>query len=424
MFNKLAAAGLLACASLPIWAQQSTVRYVVQPGDSLSQIVLRYLLPSVPWRQLTSLNRLPDPNLIFPGQNLIIPRDWVRTSLSEARVSQLRCDAPITMRQRPLALGMVVQENDVLSIPRGCSVSLALEDGSVMSVPSGGELVLQRLRSNPLEPTPEVRMMIRGGQVDVSVNEAITRTTPFEVSTPRIVMGVRGTAFRLGHEGTSERTQIEVLEGRVSSSTSRRSNIAAGRGLAFGSTGRTEVDERLLPPPSIEVAALSQREWQLLLTPPRSAAHMLVRESDSATFAHNGPLQRVESSEFWAYGPQTGTVFYEWTSVSPNGIQGLPGRVGLCAKSTAGCNVAFTSPLASPADQQLELRSLDGQFAQIVNVRPDTFHLTPTVVLTGLPAGDYRWRFVLINREADEPSRIQQSGEFTLIAIQADLSPP
>lgn len=44
--------------------------YTVTPGDTLSSIAAHY---GVRWQELQDLNHLPDPNLIRPGQHLVVP---------------------------------------------------------------------------------------------------------------------------------------------------------------------------------------------------------------------------------------------------------------------------------------------------------------------------------------------------------------
>ena len=43
--------------------------YIVQSGDTLSGIAARY---GTTWQELAAINRLNDPNMIFPGQQIVI----------------------------------------------------------------------------------------------------------------------------------------------------------------------------------------------------------------------------------------------------------------------------------------------------------------------------------------------------------------
>lgn len=52
-------------------ADAPTGYYIVKPGDNLSRIARAY---GTVWQKLQELNRLPNPNLIFPDQKIIVPQ--------------------------------------------------------------------------------------------------------------------------------------------------------------------------------------------------------------------------------------------------------------------------------------------------------------------------------------------------------------
>lgn len=55
---------------IPHLADEGEVRYVVQPGDTVSQIAALF---HTTIEQIANLNQLTDPNLIHPDQQLLIP---------------------------------------------------------------------------------------------------------------------------------------------------------------------------------------------------------------------------------------------------------------------------------------------------------------------------------------------------------------
>ncbi len=48
------------------------IEYIVKPGDWLSKIGMAY---GVDWKMLAEYNNLSNPNLIYPGQKIMIPRN-------------------------------------------------------------------------------------------------------------------------------------------------------------------------------------------------------------------------------------------------------------------------------------------------------------------------------------------------------------
>jgi 2',3'-cyclic-nucleotide 2'-phosphodiesterase/3'-nucleotidase len=51
--------------------EPAAMAYTVKPGDWLSKIGMAY---GVDWRVLAEYNNLANPNLIFPGQIIMIPQ--------------------------------------------------------------------------------------------------------------------------------------------------------------------------------------------------------------------------------------------------------------------------------------------------------------------------------------------------------------
>jgi nucleoid-associated protein YgaU len=47
--------------------------YTVRKGDTLSAIAQRELGAASRWREIADLNHIPDPDLIYPGQELRMP---------------------------------------------------------------------------------------------------------------------------------------------------------------------------------------------------------------------------------------------------------------------------------------------------------------------------------------------------------------
>lgn len=403
------------CCSTGTWADNPATHlsYQVRPGDTLMNIMARYLHPTVSVRQLQTLNGLRNADIIGIGQTLILPREAVRTTIGQARVSQVRCGQPMSVRGKRLEPGVVMQENDRLQVPAGCSVAMVLDDGSILTVPSGGDLEFQRLRNNPLETTPDVRAVVREGRVQVNVNEAMGRTAPFEISTPKVVMGVRGTEFRTAFEPLEEQSKIEVLQGKVATGQSTRP-LAAGRGQGFGRSGRTEINEPLLPPPVPRFVSTTGPQWRLSVRTSPLTQVLLSRSGQNGTFAELPVVSPLYTSDQTMLAPAGMVVFHEWVAVSPNGLQGMPGRYGICPLSNTGCNAVFVSPLATTQAQRFRLQRLDGGYDESINLPGGAFHDAATVVMAGLRAGRYKWQFSIPAR-AVGAGVIQQSGEFVLL---------
>ena len=54
----------------PVEAVKEDIKYVVQPGDWLSKIGIKY---NVDWKALADYNKISNPDLIYPNQIILIP---------------------------------------------------------------------------------------------------------------------------------------------------------------------------------------------------------------------------------------------------------------------------------------------------------------------------------------------------------------
>src|SRR3989442_11456036 len=76
------------------YAAEAAATYIVRPGDTLSQISLRY---GVTVQTLASVNTLSDPSRLTPGQVLKIPRGHVAPGVPEAQPAASRAAQPVLL---------------------------------------------------------------------------------------------------------------------------------------------------------------------------------------------------------------------------------------------------------------------------------------------------------------------------------------
>jgi nucleoid-associated protein YgaU len=62
--------------------------HVVAAGDSLSKIAKKYYGDSMKWKKIHEANKelIPNPDLIYPGQMLVIPPDSTSNTTKESRL--------------------------------------------------------------------------------------------------------------------------------------------------------------------------------------------------------------------------------------------------------------------------------------------------------------------------------------------------
>ncbi len=380
------------------WANPpvDAVRYTIKPGDTINNLAQRLLTPPPNIAEVQQANQIRNLDRIGVGQVLLLPRSALRFTPSHATVMQVNCNADIVVHDKAVAVGDKLNEGDVVEIPGACSMGLALEDGSVVRVPAGGRLQINMLRANVLEAAPVIRMQISRGRVEVSVNKGTGRTAPFEISTPTVVMGVRGTEFRVGHSDEGDNSLVEVLSGQVGvgapgATPDDEKRVPGGRGVVVDAQGGTLADEALLPGPTLEVTDTTPLHWRLKVDATPAAAKVWVRQSQLATLADMPTPTPLRDLEYWIHKPEVTAMFYELVGESAAALHGEVSRYGVCASANNMCNVVFNSPFAPSLPIRIRLERVEGGQPLTVVLSRNLRTADGLFVLTGLPAGRYRW---------------------------------
>lgn len=411
--------GVLAQADLDL------VPYTIKTGDTLSSLAKRYLIPPPELQRIRELNNLADIDVLREGDVINFQRRTLLHTPSMASIAKINCRQSVSYAKGPLSEGDQVGEGDILQVPKTCSIHLVLEDGSTVLMPAGGRLQINLLRKNALDSTPVIRMQISGGFVEVNVNKQIQRTAPFEITTPTVVMGVRGTGFRVRHSSDEDKSVVEVLSGsvgvsNVGSQEGDAALVGRGRGLALDSAGGVQADEALLPPSRLSVVEKTDRHIRLFMDAGSAAAKHWITESALATFTDTTGERPETESSFWLHRPTKEASFVELIAESDAGIRGYPARYGVCESSDGKCDVWFENPLLEGLPTKIEVNRIDpGQPLTIV-VKPDRQLRARRFAIRGLPAGRYEWRATEVNSRGEvsqSPERLQARGAFELIAI-------
>ena len=194
--------------------------YPVQPGDTLVAIAARHLDPAVAWPRLAQLNRLAQPRHLTPGSRLRIPLAWLRHDPAGAEVVHLRGDAQriAGVQATPLALGDRLWPGDQIETGPSASATLRFVDGSRLLLTPGSSLRIDQAGLHADSQSVVTRLGVQRGSAETRVNPQAAERRRFEISTPIVNLGVRGTEFRT--HGGADDTHIEVLSGQVAAGDS------------------------------------------------------------------------------------------------------------------------------------------------------------------------------------------------------------
>jgi hypothetical protein len=410
--------------------------YKVKVGDTLNKLSRKYLKQPIDLEIIRDLNSLKNIDLLPSGEILKIPRDAVKQSPSIATISNLSCERPIRAGTplRLMSVGSVLNEGAIIDIPAECHVSLLLEDYSVIRLPSSAAIKIAILRKNALESSPEVRLDLVRGRVELEVFKGRAQTTPFEVRTPLSVTGVRGTEFRVGYAPTEQTGQVEVLGGVVRAmgiSDDESRSLVKGQGMPFDRTGKALPPETLLDAPVFESAhPVSQKAnaYNIKLSGKEEAKHYVAISSKTANLLGERSSYLLQTPEVSTSTLTQSATFYQFASVSNAGLMGSARQYGFCSVTgdvrAARCRAIFEAPMAEKALITFILKRQSGGTAQeLVSTQKLQAH-NGQFMIEGLPAGHYNWSLSYVSAmseaERSRPNKaMKQTGSFDLIALSS-----
>lgn len=213
-------------------ATETSIAYTVQPKDELIKMAAEFFRDPDDWKEVAVFNHLANPDAIHPGQIIHIPVRLVKLQSVAGKLVSVTGD--VRLAGARVAVGAVVPEGARLQTGPNSSAVLELADTSrVTLLPRTlAELVaskgyaLRKPTSSDAGQWFAGLMRLTTGVLETRAAKNANRASPLQIETPTSVVGVRGTQFRVGYDGSiSQSARTEVLEGLV-----RADNPAQGTG--------------------------------------------------------------------------------------------------------------------------------------------------------------------------------------------------
>ncbi len=212
--------GLLSAAAPAQATAAEVVTYTVRPGDTLDELGARYLLHAEDYRTIQKLNRISDPHRLRAGSTLRFPVALLRTEAIQAQVEAFsgKVMAQNGAAAQQVGISTRVGAGTLITTGADSFVTLVFADDSRMTLPSLSAVRIATARRILLTGAVERRISVESGRSHYSVTPRTNPKDRFEVHTPLAIAAVRGTEFRVGHDTTTGRSTVNVLEGEVASS--------------------------------------------------------------------------------------------------------------------------------------------------------------------------------------------------------------
>lgn len=419
-------------------ARDAEWTYRIQPGDSLLTLSEALLEPEYSWRELMRHNRIADPQRLRPGSTLRMPIAWLRREASVARVIHLQGEVTLQRGSgapSALALGQELRAGDRLSTGAQGAVSLRFVDGSRLLISPGSRLGIEELLVHGRSAIPVMRLKLEAGSVENKVQPNPAQAPRYEIRSPSLNLGVRGTEFRVQADAASSRAQ--VIEGKVAAlQAAGELPIPAGFG-ALARPGETKPSlQALLPPPD-----LSGLPTRLERLPPGLTWRPLAGASSyrAQVFAQDGDAQQLlaeavvkQNQAVWpALAEQPdGRYRLRVRGIDAQGHEGLSAEAGFelkarpeppflqtpaSAAALYGEQVRFSWTRALAAQRYRLQVAADASFAAPLLFDQDG--LSDTEQTVTLQPGTYHWRLASIARKPDgsaDPGPFSDAQTFTL----------
>ncbi|MDV2179653.1 FecR family protein [Burkholderia pseudomallei] len=386
----------------------ATVDYTTRSGDTLYDVSARYLQGTDDWPLVAQLNDVPVPKHLQPGVVLKLPAARLRKERLSARVIAAHGTVESAGRGSaqfaPVAVDATLTEGDRLRTGSNAFVTLELSDGTHLSLPPDSQIDLATLRRTVLTGTLERVIDLRRGSVDSEVTHLKKKDDRFQIRSPSVVAGVRGTRFRVNYDkdGRAPR-RVFVLAGRVGvaprATASADTLVHANFGNVTSASGVVGSPIALLDAPQLANPAKIQDDPQVAfdLVPLGGAQSYHVQIARDAGLYDLFKEVQVSAPRATFADVPDGTYFVRIAAIDSHGLEGQP-RIYAFERRRFGVDAS-----AAPAD---------GGYAFRWSTTQD-----------GAAAGATRFRFVLSrSKDLSNPIVDQVDAQGGRIAV-SNLTP-
>lgn len=228
------------------------LRITVAEGDSLATLAEKYLDEPGDWPAVARANDLRDPNLIYPGQELVIPEHLLKGLPALGTAVFVKGDVQIIHPHEhvwePLEPGEEIAAGSRIRTGADGGLEISFEDGSVCFLKPETSLRITRARKRGIDHF--VRdLFMELGRIITRLQKAAGGGSRFHIRTPSATAAARGTDFRVSAD-RRRNTRVEVLHGTVGAAgRGREVTLEAGEGTLVRRGGAAIEARKLLEPP-------------------------------------------------------------------------------------------------------------------------------------------------------------------------------
>ncbi|MFZ5595066.1 MAG: FecR domain-containing protein [Pseudomonadota bacterium] len=410
--------------------------YTVRSGDTLIGISNNYLVHPRNWVKLQKINRVANPHRMPPGMALRVPVEWLKRRMLTAEILRVQGNVEILPAGggAPVSAeaGRMLSTGDQIRTKADSNLTLRFADGSRLMITEGSRLALEEMMAYGQSGVMNIRTRLDKGGIDTQVTPLKGPAARYDVITPAIAVGVRGTDFRVSVDEDTKTSRSEVVEGAVAAEGGgARLPVPAGFGTLAEAGKPPIAPKALLKAPDLSgTATLLQRvPLRFKWTSAEGAATyraQVFADPDFQNLLLDGAFKNNEAK--WADLPD-GHYFLRVRAIDEQGLEGL--NAGHAFRLKARPEPPF---LSVPADKG-KVYGDTAQFQWSASSQAGTYHfqlaaddgftrLTDDTsdlkdiqhAATGLTPGGYYWRVASRTTSGDE-GPFSDTQSFTLKPI-------
>lgn len=371
--------------------------YEVQPGDTLWQLADEYHGDVEHWRELQRLNQVAEPRLLRPGRLL----DLGALLEATATVVHVHGDAWQTGERSPSRLmpGQEIIDGQWLETGSNSFVTLLLPEGERVVLPSRSRI---KFTANSIDGA--IRFHLEQGEVESYVPSSPPRRGVFDVVTPTGIIGVRGTHFRVLHEGGELRTSVVDGSTAILGSASAPAVLQAGEGALINTDGELYQVDLLEAPRVLESRYGVGGKLEISLSSiPNAHAYrvQLDHNSNFETIVQDGTFLTTEIG--FDEVPE-GFYYARVSAIDTLGIEGWSEQSLIFHRPISAYIEVhngvheFHWTRVPGVDYQLQLSSEESFIRPFVDL---TLGNSRGAKLRNLPPGEFYWRLLASSQDGD-----------------------
>ena len=309
---------------------EATVDITILKSNSLINICKEYLENPGKWREIAKINRLKNPDLIYPGQVINIPVSLLKGVPADGVVSFVKGMADVqpqgSKEWKPLSMNDRVKEGSKIRTDDQSAVEITFEDGNSFLQSSNTTLGLSTARKTKANLV-RYKLFLDIGKTITKIKSATGRESRFEIETPSSVCAVRGTVFRTSVDA-DDATRSEVLQGIVDvAAMSHKVKVNEGEGTLVKKGEPPLSPQKLLPPTEITNVLPIYKNIPLRfelrhLEGAVSYRALLSKDIDFKDIVMEKTLEPGEP--FMIYDINDGAYFLQLRGIDSLGLEGLP----------------------------------------------------------------------------------------------------